>query len=326
MEGDGLKNLVRDKTFLVTGASGFIGNSLCSMLLESGATVHGTSRRNVAFNCERFRHFSVDLADSSEVDELFAESRPQYVIHLASCVTGRREIDWVRETMRANLLTTVNVLVASESSGVSKTVLAGSLEEPDSLTATAVPASPYAAAKWASAAYARMMHALYDTRVSVARIFMVYGPGQQDLKKLVPYVCLSAAEGKAPKLMSGDRPVDWIFIDDVIDGLIRMVFRGPDDGSYVDLGSGKLVTTGDVATRICEIASNGILPQFGALPDRAMEQVRKANADDTLAAINWTASTDLKSGLKRTYDWYKEFQRIRQEDGTETEQHSQLLR
>lgn len=220
-------------------------------------------------------------------------------------MTGKREIEWVRATFDGNLRSTVNVLVAAHQTGVEKLVLAGSLEEPGVTETQPVAASPYAASKWCASTYARMMHALYGTRTSVARIFMVYGPGQADLAKLVPYVCLSASRGEAPKLMSGARPVDWIYIDDVVDGLIRLAHAGPDDGSYVDLGSGNLVTTGEIAARICALSSTDVVPQLGAVPDRPMEQVRKADIQATAGLLGWRPATGLDEGLQQTLDWYR---------------------
>lgn len=291
--------------YLVTGASGFIGRAVCQKLLDLGAEVLGTSRKSLDSRVAMWAQLPVDLTDAGEVDQLFERSRPEFVIHMAGCVTGKREIGWIRETLGGNLVSTINVLVAAKQANASKIVLAGSLEEPDDDTLRPVPASPYAASKWCASTYARMMHALYDMSVAVARIFMVYGPGQNDLQKLVPYVCLSAARGDAPKLMSGGRPVDWIFIDDVVDGLIRMTHTGPDDGSYVDLGSGNLVTTGKVAQMICEISGTAAAPELGALPDRPMEQVRKADCAATGAALDWTATTELSDGLRQTYQWYR---------------------
>jgi nucleoside-diphosphate-sugar epimerase len=289
----------------VTGASGFIGRALCERLLELGAVVHGTSRRDVELDADLWSHSCVDLTSADDVDRLVAEAKPDYVIHLASCVTGKREIKWIRETLAGNLQTAVNVLVAAQEAEVEKTVLAGSLEEPDASAAVPIATSPYAASKWCASAYARTMHALYGTRSAIARIFMVYGPGQQDLTKLVPYVCLSAARSAAPELMSGGREVDWIYVDDVVDGLIELALAGPDDGAYVDIGSGELVTTGDIARRICSLAGMGVEPVLGALPDRAMEQVRVADVAATNELLGWRPATTLDDGLQQTYDWYR---------------------
>lgn len=296
------------KRFLVTGASGFIGRAVCEKLLELGGHVHGISRSPVDNQHERYTHWRADLAQAAEVDRVVEQSAPNYLVHLASRVTGSRDLDCVRDTFAANLTSTVNLLVASQQGGIRKCVLAGSLEEPPGEAFNPVPASPYAASKWASSGYARMFHALYGTKVAVARIFMVYGPGQRDVRKLVPYVCLSSAKAQNPKLMSGARPVDWIYVDDVVDGLLAMLQSGPEDGDYVELGTGQLTTTGEVAKRLCELSGNRVAPELGALADRAMEQVRRADLARTRQQIDWRPQASLADGLRMTYEWYNNAQ------------------
>lgn len=300
-----LADICKDHRYLVTGASGFIGKAVCARLLDEGAFVHGVSRRDVNMDADRWSHSRLDLSDGPAVDKLFADVRPEYVMHLASCVTGKREVEWVRDTLVGNLVSAVHVMTAAQAVATTKCVIAGSLEEPDPSESDPVPASPYAASKWCASGYARMIHALYGTDIAVARIFMVYGPGQEDTSKLIPYVCLSAGRSEPPQLMSGGRPVDWIYIDDVVEGLIRLLHRGPVDGAYVDLGSGHLVSTGDVARQICLIAGTSVEPEFGAIPDRAMEQVRVADVESTESTLDWKADTDLERGLALTYRWYQ---------------------
>ena len=291
--------------YLVTGASGFIGRAVVARLLETGARVYGVSRTMVECDDPNYRHWQANLASAPEVDALLERIGPRYVLHLASCVTGSRELERVRETLAGNLVSTVNLLVAARERDVDRCVLAGSLEEPPADEVDPVPASPYAASKWAASGYARMFHALYGLRVSVARIFMVYGPGQLDVRKLVPYVCLSAASGRIPRLMSGTRPVDWIYVQDVVEGLIAMLHGGPEDGGHVDLGTGLLTSTGDVATRLCELAGGDVAPELGALGDRKMEQVRRADLEATGALLDWQPGTRLEDGLRQTFEWYR---------------------
>jgi nucleoside-diphosphate-sugar epimerase len=293
----------RHRTVVVTGASGFIGTALVRHLVSVGAKVVALSRE-----ARRdgggviWRQW--DGRDGDALQALFAEFQPDFAFHLASAVTGKRELDFVFPTLEGGLVSAVLVLIAAAKQGSCKVVLAGSLEEPDPTDSGPVPASPYAASKWAAAGYGRMFNALYGLPVVVARIFMVYGPGQVDLNKFVPYVCLCAARGEQPRLMSGGRPIDWIFVDDVVDGLLCLGASDVADGRHVDLGSGDQITTRDVAERICRIAATGIEPIFGALPDRPMEQVRAADVASTAEQIGWTPSVSLDDGLERTYAFY----------------------
>jgi nucleoside-diphosphate-sugar epimerase len=209
----------------------------------------------------------------------------------------------VLPTFHDNLTTTVNLLTVATEIGCERIILAGSLEEQDP---DAVPSSPYAAAKFAASSYARMFHALYGTPVVVARLFMVYGPGQRDLRKLVPYSTLSLLRREAPKVSSGARPVDWVYIDDVIDGLMTAATAAGLAGQTVDVGSGRLVTVREVVEHLHRLTGSTATLEFGELPDRAMERVRVADVESTAARMGWRPAVSIEEGLRRTVEWYAE--------------------
>jgi nucleoside-diphosphate-sugar epimerase len=168
-----------------------------------------------------------------------------------------------------------------------------------------VPASPYAAAKLGAGTYARMCHALYGTPAVCLRLFMVYGPAQPDLLKLVPYVTLSLLRGEAPALSSGTRPVDWVYVDDVVQALLAAAVTDAAVGRTLDVGSGELVTVREVVERIARLVESDASPRFGAVPERPMEQVRVADVAKTAACLRWRARTSLPEGLAHTVDWYR---------------------
>jgi UDP-glucose 4-epimerase len=285
--------------FLVTGASGFIGSHLCRRLLAAGAEVHGVSRTP---GPDGVRWRPVDVGDAAAVRTAVREIKPDVIFNLASHVSGARVLDAVLPTLHANLAGAVNVLLAATEARCARVVMAGSLEEPHSVSA--VPSSPYAAAKWAASGYAAMFHALYGTPVVVARLFMVYGPGQRDLKKLVPYAATSLLRGEVPQLSTGERMVDWVYVDDVVEGLVAAAAHPDMSGRTVELGSGQLVAVRDVVQRIAHLINRNARPGFGAVPDRQMERVRAADIDATTAQLRWAPSIPLDEGLRRTVDWY----------------------
>jgi UDP-glucose 4-epimerase len=187
---------------LVTGANGFIGSRLCARLHEGGIEVHGVSRTKHPSGMLS-QWWITDLSDLAAVREIITSIRPDMIFHLASHVSGIRSLELVLPTFTGNLCASVNLLIAATEAGCNKIVMAGSLEEPEMGNTHLVPCSPYAAAKWASSAYARMFHALYQTPVVIARPGMVYGQGQNDNSKLVPYVINSLINGNKPKLSKG---------------------------------------------------------------------------------------------------------------------------
>jgi nucleoside-diphosphate-sugar epimerase len=291
-------------TALVTGASGFIGSHLCQRLVQIGATIHTVSRQHHTGAVPGWCWWQGDLADLATVRDILHRSKPDVVFHLASHVSGAREREAVLPTFHSNLMSTVNLLTVASEIGCRRFILAGSMEEPDATTPDAVPCSPYAAAKWAGSAYARMFHALYQLPVVILRIFMVYGPAQRDLRKLIPYVTLSLLRGEPPRLSSGQRQVDWIYIDDVVDGILAAAQAPAIEGGTLEIGSGTLVSVRAVVEQLVDLITPGGAVPFGALPERPLEQVRVAGTAATYAKLGWQPTTPLPAGLHRTVAWY----------------------
>jgi UDP-glucose 4-epimerase len=293
------------KKLLVTGASGFIGSHLCRSLYSQGIEVHAISRSPKSGDDTNIRWWSGDLQDASSVKAILNEVKPDVIYHLASHVTGSRLREQVLPTLYNNFISTVHLLETATEIGCSKIVLAGSLEEPHVSEALTNPSSPYAAAKWASSSYARMFHALYETPVVIARIFMVYGPGQAS-RFLIPSVISSFLQEESPQLTSGKRPVDWIYVDDLVAGLLAIATVPGLEGQTIDLGSGTLATIREVIEHLVDIINPIVEPAFGAIADRPMEQVRVADSTISFEKLGWKAETSLKEGLSLTTNYYRE--------------------
>ena len=267
------------RAVLVTGGLGFIGSALVMRLKQAGAEIHTVSRRPLE-SLREGRHWREDLSKTEAVVRLVREVRPHFVFHLASHVMGAPDLHHVLPAFRSNLQTTVNLLSALAEVGCGRMIITGSLVEPENRASRTIPNSPYAAAKWAASDYARMFHALYGFPVAIARVFMVYGPGQQDETKLVPYVIRSVLRGEAPKITSGKHCIDWIFVEDVVSGLMKIAIASGVDGKSVDLGSGLTIATKALVHKICRLMKTEIQPLYGALADRPLEPLSTANTED----------------------------------------------
>ena len=291
---------------LVTGASGFIGSHLCRRLLREGANVQAVSREFRKSNADGLRWFKVDLGNAREVFDLIQFIRPKIIFHLASHVAGARELSKVLPTFNDNLGSTVHLLIAGTEHKCSRIVIAQSSEEPVQLDGSSVPCSPYAAAKWSGSAYGRMFHSLFETPVVMPRIFMTYGPDQKDLNKLVPYVTLSLLRGQIPRLTSGNRLADWIYVGDVVDALLCSAIIPGVNGCSFDVASGTQTSVREVVRLIGKISGIRVEPSFGSVPDRALEQQRPADLTFARTRLAWEPKTSLEDGLASTIRWYRD--------------------
>jgi nucleoside-diphosphate-sugar epimerase len=284
---------------LVTGASGFLGGRLVRLLAAAGKHVIGVSRTKPLVDCE---WKSCDVEDAGAVAQVFRDTRPESVFHLASHVTGSRDLGVVLSTFRANLGAAVHVMTAACEVGCPRVVLAGSMEE----LPTDQPARyPYAIAKRAAHQYAEFFRTTYGLNVTSTRIGMVYGPGQRDTAKLVPYVILSGLAGRAPSISSGKRRVDWIHVDDVCRALVASATTLDLAGAVIEIGTGRLTSVREIADLVTTI-TGGPPPQVGTVPDRPNDIDIALDVAAAHAKTGWTARLGLEQGLRDTVEWFRE--------------------
>ncbi len=292
---------------LVTGASGLIGSHLLQALGDDTETV--AVSRSERPDTDGVRWVRSDLEQPGATAQLVESVEPEVIIHLAGAVRGDRTLEAVGPTLRANLISTVELLEAATNVGCRRVVLSGSLMEEPTGGAQAVPPSPYGASRWAASAYGRMFHALFDTPAVILRPSYAYGPGQESTK-LIPYVIMSLLDGQSPNLSSGTRLIDWVYADDVARAYMAAAIAPGVEGLTLDIGSGIVATVGDVVEAIvAAIGPTAGAPQMGSVPVRPLEQDVPPDIETAAQALGWRATTGLEEGLRQTVAWHRELGR-----------------
>jgi nucleoside-diphosphate-sugar epimerase len=292
---------IKGARILVAGAGGFLGQHLVERLVREGAEVLAVSKRSQGKGGGRLQWFQADMRDRAAVRSIFSERSPEIVYQLCGRPDGGRDLSLVIPTLESDILTTANLLLAAAEKPVRRFITTASLEEPMGGEA---PTSPYAAAKMSSVAYARMFHRVYNVPVVILRPFMTYGPKQPGTK-IVSYLIRCLLIGEVPKLSTGTRMVDWIYIDDVMDGFLTAAVAAGLEGETFDLGTGEMVSIREVANRLAVLTGSDVQPAFGALPDRPFERERSADTYTTRIRLAWQPKVSLDDGLALTIDWWK---------------------
>lgn len=295
----------RGERVLVTGGAGFLGSNLCRRLVEVGAEVHATSRHSRISEQGVTRWWQSDLSSLDEVRSILTQVKPAVIYHLAGAVGAKPDLRLVLPTFESLLTSTIYLLVGAAEAGCRRVILSGSFTEPKLGDLLSIPSSPYAAAKWASNVYGKMFHALYRTPTVVVTPFMVFGPCQAQ-SKLVPSVILSLLKREAPRLASGLRDADWIYVGDVVQGFLDAAVVPGIEGTTLELGTGTTRTIREVVEKIVELMDSPVKPVFGAIPDRPGESVRIADTAESRRRLGWSAKTSLDEGLRQTIQWYAE--------------------
>jgi nucleoside-diphosphate-sugar epimerase len=290
---------------LITGASGFLGSHLVERLASAGARLHLVSRTPAPHELQGC-WYQQDLSDFCGTEALLRRIEPELIFHLTSESRGDAELDNVLPTFRNDLTCAVNCLVAATRIQCRRIIITGSLEEPSERTRGQSPArvslTPYAVAKHATRLYANLFRAAYGLPLVTVVPFMTYGPRQKPFK-VVPYTILTLLAGGQPRLSSGKRRVDWIYVDDVIDCFAAAGMAPDVEGRIFEVGSSELVSIEAVADLIAALIPGSKRALFGAEPDRGHDRV--SNIAPAAQCLGWQPRTPLRQGLEATIDWYR---------------------
>lgn len=286
---------------LVTGATGFIGRRLVPQLRAAGADVIGLAfdegaedQSVVPFPNLDADVIQVDLRKPHAAGRTVAFVRPDRVIHLAAAGVANPAIE-PEVALSHNVNGTLNLLNACFRNR--------DLPTPPRQFMTirtpgeSKPSNAYVASKAAAWSFCQMFARRYGWPIVGAMVFQAYGPGQPS-HTFVQAALRSALAGQDFAMTSGQQCRDWIFLNDVVDGLVSTLGRELPPGESAELGTGRATSLLAVAELAYRLAGRGGQPLAGALPNRAGEHVDVvADVARSSELIGWRAQISLSEGL-----------------------------
>jgi UDP-glucuronate 4-epimerase len=335
-------------TYLVTGAAGFIGFHTCLKLLDRGDEVLGIDNLNDYYDPRLkgdrleilrektgFCFTKLDIADRPAMADYFARERPQRIIHLAAQAGVRYSLDHPHTYVDSNLVGFVNILEGGRHSGVEHVVYAssssvyGANQKLPFSVADSVdhPVSLYGATKKANELMAHAYSHLFKLPATGLRFFTVYGPwGRPDMA----YFTFTKAilEGRPIDVYNGGRMKrDFTYIDDIVEGVVRVADLIPTSGS-ASTATSTLATVSSTPYRLYNIGNHqsvdllrfiDLLEELlGKKANRCLLPLQPGDVVETFADVDaldrdvgFRPSTTIETGLAKFVDWYRGYYRTR---------------
>ena len=313
--------MTAEKTFLVTGAAGFIASQVCAQLLSDGHHVVGIDNLNDYYDVrlkqhrldilthDRFHFQQVDIEDLSALKELFSAHNFSAVLNLAARAGVRYSMENPHVYMTTNAMGSLNLLEMVREHDIKKYVLASTSSlyagQPmpflESLPVN-TPISPYAASKKSAEAMAYTYHHLYKIDVSVCRYFTVYGPaGRPDM---CVFRFIRWIDNEQPIQLFGDGSAarDFTYVDDIATGTIAALREVGYE--VINLGGGGTpISMNQLIKRTGELLGKEPIVEkrdsFKADMATTSADISKANQ-----LLGWSPKVDFETGLKASVDWH----------------------
>jgi UDP-glucuronate 4-epimerase len=329
---------------LVTGAAGFIGSAVAIKLLNRSDEVVGIDNHNDYYdpslkearldrfvNLDRYTHIKMDIEDASAVKKVFDDHQFDGVVNLAAQAGVRYSIENPLAYINTNIVGFCHILEACRHNNVPHLVYASSSSVYGSNTRMPFsihdnvdhPLSLYAATKKANELMAHTYSHLYNLPTTGLRFFTVYGPWGRPDMALFKFTKAILDGEKIQVFNHGNHRRDFTYIDDIVEGVIRVLDRpaqsnpdwsgdDPDTGTshapwrVYNIGNNSPIDLLDYIKAIEEAlgveAEKEFLPlQPGDVPDTY------ANVDDLVSDIGYKPSMPVKDGVKIFVDWYRDY-------------------
>jgi UDP-glucuronate 4-epimerase len=329
---------------LITGGAGFIGSTLAHRLLDRGDTVTAIDNLNDYYEVslkearlarlierEGFNFIKMDLVDEANLKALFVDNQFDAVMNLAAQAGVRYSIDNPGAYVSSNLVGFANLLECCRHHKIKHLVFASSssvygantklpFSEDDPVDH---PVSLYAASKKANELMAHSYAHLYGVPCTGLRFFTVYGPWGRPDMAFFKFTRMMLAGESIPVFNHGNLSRDFTYIDDIVEGVIRVIDRPatPDETYDSDqptpaassapfriynIGNGSRIKLMDYIETLEDCL--GVKANYEMLPMQDGD-VHATNADISRlkAEFGFEPSTDVKTGLQAFVDWYRDY-------------------
>ena len=299
------------KSLLIVGGSGFIGRHLVLEAVNKGyittvLSLHYIEKSN---RIADVNYLTADIANYNDLKNTLSGKIFTHVVNLGGYINHARYKEGGRQVLDAHFLGVQNLVEVIDWNVLNKFVQIGSSDEygdalaPQSESLREKPISPYSLGKVATSQMLQMLHRTENFPAVILRLFLVYGPKQDD-KRFLPQIIKGCLNNETFETSYGEQLRDFCYVDDIIRGILISLECNKINGEVINLASGIPVTIREVIELVQSIISQGS-PLFGKIPYRTGENMELyADVNKAKKLLNWEPQIEMNEAMNKTIKFY----------------------
>ncbi len=311
-----MENL-RTRRLLVIGGTGFIGSHVVNWGCRLGWEVVSVSvnkKSAVGFRKNTGANYLISDLTIKEPLKNLNNKKFDYVVNLGGYINHTLFFDGGRSAIREHFDGLLNLIESVDCRHLRRFVQIGSSDEygqgiyPQSEGQREQAISPYSLGKIAATHFLQMLHRSEGFPAVILRLFLTYGPGQNE-NRFLPQVIRACLNNDEFPVSAGEQLRDFCFVDDTVRAIFNCFECEDANGRIINIGSGLPITVGEVIKKTVDIIGSG-RPTFGAIPYRVGENMSLyPNLDISRDVLGWTPQVSLEEGIIKTIEWYRKCQK-----------------
>lgn len=287
------------------GGTGFVGRHVVNRAISLGWEVTSLSLGTHANDSSGVSYLRADVANRGVLKDTLGNAEYEYVVNCGGYVDhtffscGGRDVCHTHFQGVVNLVEILNRDVLRAFVNIGSSDEYGNASAPQIETQREAPISPYALGKVAATHFLQMLYRTETFPATTLRLFLTYGPGQDD-RRFLPQIIKGCLAGRAFPVTAGLQLKDFCFVQDTVDAVFSALVTPAVKGEVINIASGQPVSIRQMIETVVRLVGRG-LPQFGGLAYRPGENMSLyADISKAKALLNWEPKVSLQAGLTIT--------------------------
>lgn len=299
---------------LVIGGNGFIGRHVVNYAKALGWRVTSLSLSEIKDDIAKgdaVVRIAADILDRNTLGNMVGNGAYEYVVNCGGYIDHTPYAHGGRKVLDTHFQGVCNLVEALDRNVLRSFVNIGSSDEygnssaPQNESQREAPISPYSLGKVAATHFLQMLHRMEGFPGTTLRLFLTYGPGQDD-KRFLPQIIKGCLEGRQFPTSRGEQLRDFCYIDDTVSAIFSALLSPSANGEVINIGSGIPVSIREMIESVRRLIGQGE-PRFGEIAYRPNENMSLyADISKAKVLLGWEPRVTLDAGLAKTIQWIRD--------------------